>query len=186
LTLFFYNVLGFLLRARNRPAIAACLVLGVVLGVANYFLWQKREDVTRRHAEITQKGQFVLESLVKRTTIDADLAALQTAMEQIEDNLIDEVGMEVNLGYFYRLERMTKVKLVRLNQLGALPPNGAAYKTVPFSMQVVGSYRNSMSFLRALESGPRVLRIRQSSFERANEGNADLLLDLTVEVLTKT
>jgi Tfp pilus assembly protein PilO len=182
---FFYSVLHFLLRARNRPAIASCFIAAIVLGVANYFLWQKRMEVVARHAEVTTKGQFVLESLVKRTTIKADLAALENAMAQIEDNLIDEVGMEVNLGYFYRLERTTKVKLVRLNQLGALPANGAPYKAVPFSMQVVGSYRNSMSFLRALETGPRVLRIRQSSFERADEGNADLVLDLTVEVLTK-
>lgn len=175
-----------LIRVRNRPLLTACFLLAAVLTVTNYFLWEKRDAVALRHEEVKKKGEFMLESLVKRTDIDADLNALQGAMVQIGDNLIDEASMEVNLGYFYRLERVARVRLVRLNQLAALPANGSAFKSVPFSMQVSGSFRNAMNFLRALETGPRVLRIRQCNFERAaNATGGDLTLDLTLDVLTK-
>jgi len=94
--------------------------------------------------------------------------------------------MEVNLGYFYRLEKQTKVRLVRLNQLAAPPANpGDTYKTVQFSMQVSGSYRNNLNFLRGLESGPRLLRLRNCTVERSSTDSSDLILDLTVDLLAK-
>lgn len=183
---FFSSVLYQLSRARNRPVVAACFVLAFALGIANYFLWQQREAAVRQHADVRQKGEFMLRSLTDRTRIEADLGALETAMAQIEENVIDEPSMEVNLGYFYRLERTNRVRLGRLHQLSANPTaEGAKFKAVPFSMQVIGSYGNTMAFLRALETGPRVLRIRHSDFQRGEEGDPDLTLDLTVDVLSK-
>ena len=94
--------------------------------------------------------------------------------------------MEVNLGYFYRVEKSTRVRLVRLNQLVSPAPAGSnPFKVVPFSMQVSGSYRNNMAFLRALECGPRILRIRNCSFERPTGETADFVLELTVDVIAK-
>jgi Tfp pilus assembly protein PilO len=172
---------------RERPYVAGCLVLALVLGGVNYFLWQRREAVTEQHAEARRKGEFMLQALTRRARIDADLGALREAMAQINDNLLEEQSMEVNLGYFYKFERKTRVRLVRLNQLASLPAaGGSRYKAVPFSMQVTGSYRESMSFLRALESGPRILRVRSCTFERGAEDSTDLTLDLTVDVLAKS
>lgn len=158
----------------------------MLLGAANYFLWQMREAVTQRHETVRQKGKFMLSALENRPRIDADLEVLQEGIAQIEGNLLDEASMEVNLGYFYRIEKTTRVRLIRLNQLVATPPvAGSPFKAVPFSMQVTGSYRNSMAFLRALETGPRILRVRNCSFERGTE-NGEFLLDLTVDVIAKT
>lgn len=166
--------------------VAGCFILAAVLAVVNYFLWERRVTVTERHATARKKGEFMLQALTNRAQIDADLAALREAIAQIDANLLDERRMEDNLGYFYRFERVTRVKLVRLNQLASLPAApGSPYKSVPFSMQVVGSYRNSMNFLRALESGPRILKVKNCSFERTGLENGDLTVDLTVEVLCK-
>ena len=43
-----------------------------------------------------------------------------------------------------------------------------------------------MNFLRALESGPRILKVKNCSFERGATENGEMTLDLTVEVLCKT
>lgn len=181
------RVVQFIASMRERPGVTACLVVAMVLAGANYFLWQRRERVANEHADARRKGEFMLQALARRTRIEADLGALRDAMGQIEGNLLEEQSMEVNLGYFYRFERMTSVRLVRLNQLASLPPTaGSRFKAVPFSMQVSGSYRETMSFLRALESGPRILRVRSCSFERGSADSADLILDLTVDVLAKT
>jgi Tfp pilus assembly protein PilO len=172
---------------RGRAIVSACLAIAILLGGANYFLWQKRVAVEQRHEDGRRKGEFMLQALSNRARIESDLAALSDGLSQIEGNLMDEPSMEVNLGYFYRFERMNRVRLVRLNQLAALPPTaGNDFKALPFSMQISGSYRNNMSFLRALETGPRVLRVRSCSFERANNDGAELILNLVVEVLAKT
>ncbi len=171
---------------RLRPVFCGCLALAAVLGALNYPLWQRRIGAAREHETVRQKGEFMLHNLANRTQFDADLLALRDALGQIEQHLVDERSMEVNLGYFYRLERTSRVRLVRLNQLVApVPPPGSPFKAVPFSMHVAGSYRNSIAFLRALETGPRILRVRGCTFERNTPDNGDLMMDLTVDVLAK-
>lgn len=180
----FSNFLGFV---RQRPLLTLCIAVTVLLAIGNYFLWKQREDVALRHEVARRNGEFMLRALSSRARIDADLGALREAMAQIEANLLDEQGMERNLGYFYRFEKLTGVRLVRLNQLAAPPsPAGSPFKSVPFSMQVTGSYRKAMQFLWALETGPRILRVRHCSFERMGGDNTDLTLDLTVDVLAKS
>lgn len=175
--------LGFV---RPRPFIAGCLAFTLVLGAANFFLWQGYQAAALKHEEVKQQGEMALRTLANRPRIDSDLAALRTANGYLEKNLLDEQSMEVNLGYFYRLEKTTHVRLVRLNQLAApVPTPGSAFKTVQFSLQAKGTYRNNVNFLRALETGPRILRLRNCSFERGATDSADLLLDLTVDMLAK-
>jgi Tfp pilus assembly protein PilO len=172
--------------ARYRPVVTCCLLLTLVLAGSNYVLWQRRQAVTRRHEIVRQNGEFMLKAMSNRTRIDADLVALRDAIAQIEENLLNETSMEVNLGYFYRLERTNRVRLLTLNQLVAAPVTPEKpFKSVPFSMQVSGPYRASMGFLRALETGPRILRVRTCSFERTSAESTDLILDLTIDVLTK-
>lgn len=128
----------------------------------------------------------MLHALTDRSRINAELSALQDALALIDRNLVDEASMEVNLGYFYRLERQTRVRLARLNQLSPLPPpDGNPFKAVPFSMQVAGSYRNLMDFLHELETGPRLLRIRGYDFARGDSADGELSLELTVEFLAR-
>jgi Tfp pilus assembly protein PilO len=79
------------------------------------------------------------------------------------------------------------VRILRLNQLAPLPlPEKKPLKAVPFSMQISGAYRNVMTFVRALETGSRIVRIRSSSFERASNDASEYLVDLTVEALAKS
>lgn len=176
----------FIAFIRFRPLVAGAVALTLALGVANYFLWHQRRTAMVQHEEVRRKGELMLRAITNRARIDTDLAALQSAIGHIQRHLLDEQSMEVNLGYFYKLEKPARVRLVRLNQLTAPPPVAKSiFKVVPFSMQVHGTYRNAMSFLHALETGPRVLRIRQCSFERKESDGAELVLDLTVEILAK-
>lgn len=171
---------------RHRPYVSACLGLLIVLAAANYWLWSDRRGIEERLDASKQKGEFMLRALSGRGAVDANLTALREAVAQIETNLLDEQSMEVNLGYFYRFERTARVKLVRLNQLSSQPPQpGSKFKVVSFSLQIVGTYRNNMTFIRALESGSRILRIRSCSIERMEKDAANLTLDLMVDVLAK-
>lgn len=171
----------------HRSVVTGCLALIVLVGAANYPLWQHRLAVAQQHETVRRNGEIMLRALANRAQIEADLAALRPALAQIEQELVDERSMEINLGYFYKLERMTRVRLLRLNQLVSSPPrSGSPFKAVPFAMQVSGSYRNGMSFLRALETGPRILRVRSCSFDRSGADRSELVLDLTVDLLAKS
>ena len=176
----------FLTVIRLRPFVSGCLALALARGGANFFLWRGRQGATRQHDEVRQRGEHLINALSDRPRVDTDVAALRVALRQIEQNLFDEQSMEVNLGYFYRLEKITRVHLIRVNQLAALAPApGSEHKALPFSMQLSGSYRNSMAFLHALETGPHVLRIRSCNFERMNPDSSDVMVELNVEILAK-
>ncbi|HEY1110472.1 MAG TPA: hypothetical protein VGE76_17615 [Opitutaceae bacterium] len=176
----------FVAYLRGRPVVSTSIALIVLLAAANYWLWRDRREIEGRLDAAKQKGEFMLRALSGRAAVDANLAALREAVAQIDANLLDEQSMEVNLGYFYRFERTTRVRLVRLNQLSSQPAQpGSKFKVVSFSLQITGTYRNNMAFLRALETGPRILRIRSSSLERTEKDNANLTLDLMVDVLAK-
>jgi Tfp pilus assembly protein PilO len=167
--------------------VATCLALTIGFGAVDFYLWRAHGEARQKHEEARAQGERLIRTLAQRTRIDEDLAALRDALGRIDKNLVDEQSMEVNLGYFYSLEKTNRVRLVRLNQLSApAPAAGTAYKVVPFSMHVTGSYRNNMSFLRALETGPRILRIRNCTFDRVTPDATEVAVDLIVEILARS
>lgn len=175
----------FLALIGRRPVVSLLVTIFVVLMVANYFLWQQRRAVAVRHEEVVRRGVEVAKALTDQARTKADLNQLQDALAQIDRSLVVEGEMEVNLGYFYKIERLSRVRLSQLNQLSAMPaPEGSPYRAVPFSMHVNGSYSQIMNFVHQLESGPRLLRIRTYSFVRtADVKSKNLDLDLTVDLL---
>jgi hypothetical protein len=171
---------------RFRPFVLSCVLLTLLAGAANVYLWQEREAAAQEHHKLKEEAETVIRTLTNRPRIEADLAALREAISYIDRDLIDEQSMEVNLGYFYRLEKASRVRLIRLNQLSAPAPSpAAAFKSVPFSMQLSGTYLNNMNFLRALETGACLLRIRNCSFERNPTDGNDLTVELLVEILAR-
>jgi Tfp pilus assembly protein PilO len=154
------------------------------LGAVDYYLWQVRAAVTLRHDEVWKRGVATLGVLVDRPRISADLARLQEALEVIDRNLVVEADMEVNLGYFFRLEKLCHVRLSQLNQLSSPPsPEGNPFKTIPISFRAAGTYAQLMNFLRQLETGPRILTVRTFSFSRADPKADAMFLDLSVDLL---
>ncbi len=170
---------------RLRPVLTGGLLGALLSAGANHHLWRQRQEAAGEHAVARRRGEDMLGALADRARIHADVAALREALEQIDRNLVTEEGMEVNLGYFYRLEKTSRVRLSRIDQLGTIPaPAGGPYKSVPVTLQVTGPYRSLLGFLRELETGPRILRVRDFRLERPDEAG-DLRLFLTVELLAR-
>ena len=115
--------------------------------------------------------------------IIGQLATVDEALKQIDENLIAENDLAENQGYFYQLETLSRVRLTQLNQLSAQPADDSPYKAVPFSLRATGTYAQLIDFLRELESGPRQLRIKTFDFSRGDAKVDNLVLGLTVELL---
>ncbi|HEX2862536.1 MAG TPA: hypothetical protein VHN79_12895, partial [Lacunisphaera sp.] len=89
-----------------------------------------------------------------------------------------------NLDYFYQIEKSTNLKLANLSQLSSQPttePGG--YVAIPFSLRLSGPYPQILAYLHALETGPRLLRMKNYRFSQAGMLADELSLDLTVEML---
>jgi Tfp pilus assembly protein PilO len=169
---------------RRAPFLASCISVFVVLGVADYFLWQRLQGITSQYDEVRRNGETMFSALSSQGRVVTQLAAVEEALKHIDQNLIAETDLAENLGYFYQMETLSRVRLTQLNQLSAQPAaDGSPYKAIPFSLRATGTYAQLIGFLHELESGPRQLRIKTFDFSRGEAKNNTLALGLTVELL---
>lgn len=178
---FFQQLLA---AVRRNPVMVISITLIVLLGGTYYFLWKQHAELTLRHDRVQQDGQAMQAALAGHSRVTAHLATVQEALARIDQHLVVEAELADNLNYFYQMEAASRARLTQLNQLSSQPaPEGVSYKPVPFSIRITGTYFQVMSFVREMENGPRLLRIRNYSFNRADAATNTLALDLTVELL---
>lgn len=178
--------LQFLDFTRRNPVIVASLAVILVFGSASYFLWQRQHDLTASHDEVRRNGEDMLQSLTGHTRVMAELATVNAALAFIDRNLINEADLAENLGYFYSIESVARLRFSQLNQLSSQPqPDGSRFKPVPFSLRATGSYRQIMRLLHEMESGPRLLRIRTYTLSQGDGTDDTVTMELTVELLAR-
>ena len=170
---------------KRSPFLFICILLSVGLSIANYFLWKRQQELNAQHEEVRRNGENMFSALSSHARLTSELATVDDALKQIDDNLIVETDLAENLGYFYQIETLSRVRLTQLNQLSSQPVDESPYKSIPFSMRATGSYPQLVSFIRELETGPRQLRIKTFDFSRAEIKSNALALNLTVELLGK-
>lgn len=169
---------------RRYPLAVTCLVLILLLGGANYWLWHRQQALLRTHDETRRRGESMQLAIAEHSRLSAQLATTRDAVKFIDGNLINEGDLAENLGYFYQLESASRVRLSQLGQLSSQPaPEGAPYKTIPFSLRATGTYTQVMRFVRELENGPRLVRVRTFNAGRADPQSGTIALDLSVEML---
>lgn len=169
---------------RRNPLMVISVTIIVLLGGSYYFVWQAAVRAQASHDRVQKDGQKMQADLAGHSRITTHLAVVHEALVHIDQNLVVEAELAENLNYFYQMERVSRARLVQMSQLSSQPaPEGVSYKSVPFSIRITGTYFQVMSFVRELETGPRLLRIRNYSFNRADVTTNSLALDLTVELL---
>lgn len=172
-----------LLAAARRNLVAAVsIVLLVVLGIADVFLWGRWGNLAVESERTRQEGEKMLLSLSSHPRIEAQSAEAAKALAYIDANLAAESDLAGNLDYFYQIEKTTRVKLTNLSQLSSQPPaNETDFLAIPFSLRLSGSYAQILGYLHALETGPRLVRLKTYRFSQS--GAEALTADLTIEML---
>ncbi len=175
----------FLSLTRRYPVATYSLILFVGLGVADYFLWQERAKLAVNYERKRQEGEAMLLSLNSQTRISAQAATVEEALDYIGRNLAVETDLAGNLDYFYQIEKRAKIRLSGLSQLSSQPSgDDEAYRAIPFSLRLSGAYPQILAFLHELETGPRLLRVKNYRFSQTDAASAEgLTLDLTIEML---
>jgi Tfp pilus assembly protein PilO len=179
---------GLLAFFRRNPFAIAASFVAVLLWIANYFIWTKHQELTAGHESIQRNGEDMLQSLTNHGRVSSELAAVKEALARIDQNLVNEGDLPENMGYFYQLENLARLRLEALNQLSSMPPPpDQPYKTVPFTLRTTGSYRQILRFIRELESGPRLFKVQTFSLTQGGPGGdtATVSLELNLEILAK-
>jgi Tfp pilus assembly protein PilO len=171
---------------RRYPFRTACVVVTVIAAGASWFLWEKASELETAHYVRSQEGESLIMMLVAGPSLRQEMALTRDTAKRIEDHLVIEDNLTDNLAYFYRIEEQTKAKLSELRQLpSGLPETSAAYRRVPFSLRVSGTYAQVVAFLQAIETGPRLSDISSFSFRRQGPNSPMITLDLKLVLLGK-
>jgi len=157
----------------RNPVIVASLSIIMLMGSASYYLWQRQHDLAASHDQLRRNGEDMLQTLTGAARIAAETATVTEALNFIERNLINEADLAENLGYFYSIESVARLRFSQMNQLSSQPqPPDSPFKPVPFSLRATGSYRQIIRLLHELETGPRQLRIRTFALTQSEAGSA--------------
>ncbi len=171
---------------RRYPYGTACLVLSIALGVAAWWLGGQIDDLRIVHQERSREGEAMLATLVGGTVQRQELANVREYVRRIEDNLLIETNLAENTWYFFKLEEQTRARLPELHQLSSPPSERQPlFKRIPYTLRVTGTHEQVTSFLLALETGPRLVKITSFSFSRRDASGDNLALDLSLELLGK-
>lgn len=175
------NIRGFI---RRYPVVVTSITVILLLGGANYWLWRQHQGLVRAHEETRRKGEAMQQSIAEHSRMTAHFATTREAVAYIDQNLINEGDLAENLGYFYQMESLSRIRLNQLGQLSSQPPaEGSPYRAIPFSLRATGTYPQLIRFMRELEGGPRLVRVRTFGFSRADPLSGSLALDLSIEML---
>jgi len=183
----------FLAWLRRYPFSVICTIVIIAMAVSSWFLWQKVQTLEEERNDRAKDGEYMLTTRVSGITLREDLAYVREYTHRFEENLAVVDNIVDNKGYFYKIEKQAGVSLNDVQQLASPPPDSdSLYRRVPFSLKLSGGYPQLATFLRAIETGPRLATITSFSIRRgAISVGADaplvppLNLDLTVEILGK-
>ena len=176
----------FLALARRSPLAVISSLLFLLVGTGDYFfLFKRRDTLAERYERTRQEGEAMLLSLNGQAHITAQSATIAEALAYINKNLAVESDLAGNLDYFYQIEKSAKIHLTSLSQLSSQPTSDEeAFRAIPFSLRLTGSYPQILDYVHQLETGPRLVRVKNFRFAQAESAAADgLSLDLTVEML---
>lgn len=165
---------------------AGCLVVAIAALLGAWFLRGEIALLQLTLADRAKQGEATLSTLIGGSTTRQELAFIREVGRRIDENLVVEANLAENLWYFYKLEEQTKVRLPELHQQNS-PANDKSplYRRVPYTLRVVGTFEQVASFLQALETGPRLVKITAFNFGRADTTGVNLALDLSLEFLGK-
>lgn len=177
------NVLEFV---RRWPYCVASGLLTVILGAGAWYLRGEIHNLEAIHRSRAEEGEAMLSKLVGGSTLRQELVDVRVTTRRIEENLVVESNLAENLWYFYKIQEQTKAELPDLHQANSpLGDKSTLYRRVPYSLRVLGTFGQVASFLLALETGPRLVKITAFNFARTDPTGQTVALELNVELLGK-
>lgn len=176
----------FLSIARRNPVLVLSIATILLSGTASWFLWREQQKLTGEHDQVQRSGEAMLLSLTSHARVSTEITKVTEALNYIDAHLINEADLAQNLGYFYEIEAVSRIKFTQVSQMSSQPQAAdKPFLSVPFSLRTTGTYRQLLRVLRELENGPRLLRVQTFNLSAEDGDPEKLTLDLNVELLAR-
>jgi len=161
---------------KRNPISFLCGALSVVFAVTLYL---RDEEIPGAEAEMalrTADRDRVALNIKYSAQLTEQADALAASIKEIESRLVKPSELGNNTQYFYKLEKLTGVKITDLRQSpvsssGAAPAGAVAARAakatfvpVGFSIGAQGTLPQVLNFLRQLENGSHYCRVLTTSF----------------------
>ena len=167
----------------SAVAIAISIACGVLLYVRSSTIAEKTDESAKR-AEEAAKMQA---NITNSNNLSEQTEQVREAAKEIEARVVRPSQLATNLQYFYKMEADSGVKILDVRQNPVPPARAGAPKTsyvgVPYNVSVQGTFAQTLSFLKRLESGRHFPRFLSVTYTKAGgtERAADLM-NLTVNL----
>ncbi len=169
---------------RRNLFASLCTAGSLALAGASVWLWQRSNDLETLNQQRTIEGEETLALLGSGPRLREQHARAAAAAQRIDDHLVTETNLGDNLNIFYLYEKESGAQLSGLRQLNSPPrEDGTAYRTVPFSFTLTGSFEQVARFLFRLETGPQITRVVILTVQRRDADSGLVSANLTVNLL---
>lgn len=177
---------------KKNPIGVGSVALALLLGIGGYVRSGRMAELETELDDRTREGERFQNNLRYASRLDDHLAAVNHAVEVVEDRAINPAALATNLQFFYRLESEFGLKLVDLRQ--GTPERGkqpGAYVAVPYTVAVEGTYRQLLQLVQRLETGSHYVKFISSNLtpSRGGEGGGGdpydplLVMSLNLQLL---
>jgi hypothetical protein len=172
--------------ARRHPLSALCGTIVLICAAVCWYVHGDMAWLELDHKQQLQDADLQMVTMISGPSVRQERLAALEVTRRIEDNLVIEDNLAENVWYFYKIEQQTKVHIAELRPTNTFITDSKSYfRRVPFSIRVTGTYEQTGAFLYAVETGPRLSYITSLSFRRTDPESAQVILEMSVELLGK-
>jgi type IV pilus assembly protein PilO len=172
-----------------REIAFAVLLLAVPLGAWHFlFRPQNRQDAElRRQIEAKQERlRAVNQATAAIGDLQKEIASLTGAIDFFQSKLPSDKEIDQVLQDLWEIAGANQLTTKSVRPLPRAPENllagGAQHAEQPISMQLEGDFQGFYGFLQALESRPRIMRIRNLTMGRSARGDGQITANLVLSI----
>ena len=153
-------------KIRQYPVLVVSLVIVVLCGTLLIMrgprISQFQEEITR----LEREWNNIQANLERSSGLEADIADLQTGLDQIQARLMHPDEVAANYEFFYSLEKESGVQFLGFSQ--GIPSDGSALKiskdklshfsVIPCDITMSGTIRQILTFMNLLDHQDFIIR----------------------------
>lgn len=183
---------------KQYPIATVSLIVAAVAFGTVYFRWMGQPDMQSRLDSLRNQWVAIETNVFKNSVnLEEHLEYVKTISQDARDRFINRPELGRNYRYFYGIENETGVRITALEQLPPPPPAPQrrgrgqereapppVYSGIGYSMTIVGTYRQVLSFLHALENGQHFYRLNTMTLQpQAASEHSIISAALTFDVM---
>lgn len=182
-----------ILKAVKKHVLVTCCAGATVVLVGFYFFRSGGiEELEATKSDRSKVEQTLSSNVIHATRLQEQYEALVASNALIQSRMVKVSDLARNQQYFYKIEADAGVKLTALGAVGSAsgtkPTAKMPYPTAQFSCTVQGTFPQVLLFLRQLEGGQMIQRVRSATLAQASSTPDDandpkLALTVVVEFL---